>query len=46
MRPKLFVSFFVVVTSLIAGTGTLSTRGQTPKVPKKMAVVELFTSQG
>lgn len=45
MRPKLFVSF-VVVTSLTAGAGTSSTRGQTPEVPKKLAVVELFTSQG
>ena len=45
MRPKLFVSF-VVVTSLTVGTGTLSTRGQTPRAPKKLAVVELFTSQG
>ena len=45
MRPKLFVSF-VVAMSLTAGAGTSLTRGQTPKVPKKLAVVELFTSQG
>jgi hypothetical protein len=45
MRPKLFVSL-VVVTSLTVGTGTLSTRGQTPESPRKMAVVELFTSHG
>ena len=45
MRPKLFVSF-LVMTSWAAGAGTSSTRGQTPDAPKKLAVVELFTSQG
>jgi hypothetical protein len=36
----------IMVATLTAGLGTRATRGQTPESPKKMAVVELFTSHG
>ena len=36
----------VMLATLTAGLGTRTMRGQTPNAPKKMAVVELFTSHG
>lgn len=36
----------VMMATLTAGFGTTTTRGQAPKAPKKLAVVELFTSHG
>lgn len=45
MRSRLTVPLVMAVT-LTAGLATMTTRGQTPKAPKKLAVVELFTSHG
>ena len=45
MRSQLTVPLIMMAT-VIAGFGTTTTRGQTPKAPKKLAVVELFTSHG
>ncbi len=45
MRSQLTVPL-VMMASLTAGLGSMSTRGQTPNAPKKLAVVELFTSHG
>jgi len=45
MRSQWTVPFIMVAT-LTAGIGTMTTWGQTPKAPKKLAVVELFTSHG
>jgi hypothetical protein len=45
MRSQFTVPF-VVVATLTAGLGTMTTRGQTPEAPRKLAVVELFTSHG
>ena len=45
MRSRLTAPL-VVVATLTAGLGAMSSPGQTPEPPKKMAVVELFTSQG
>ena len=36
----------IMVATLTAGLGTRATRGQIPESPRKMAVVELFTSHG
>ena len=36
----------IMVVALAAGLGTMNTRGQTRETPRKMAVVELFTSHG
>ncbi len=45
MRSQLTAPL-VMMATLTAGLGTMTTRGQTPKAPKKLAVVELFTSHG
>ncbi len=45
MRSRLTVPL-VMVATLTAGLGTMTARGQTPKAPRKLAVVELFTSHG
>ncbi len=45
MRSQWTVPLILMAT-LTAGLGTTTTRGQTPKAPKKLAVVELFTSHG